>query len=339
MAGVHAAAAGDAGFRIVAVASATGGSARHLAGELDARRVSAADLPAGAEVLVVATPPTAHVDATLAGLAAGATVLVESPIAATLSDADRMVTAAGRSTGRLRATANLRCSPAWRVALERIAQLGPLGHLSASLTQPTPDWGHFRHPLQAGGVLFASGAQLLPLLLDAAGAASGDTGRIDTARINTARINTGRITTVAAELSTTRDDGADDRADVTFGFGADHTATLHAEWGPGASTWLQAAGAGGAVRVEFAPAISVEHNGEPVAVDGASASPLHQLGYVDQLAGLSTTNGGTLDADEATHLLEVVTAAYVSAGRGGESVTVPLETARDRTPLELWQSS
>jgi predicted dehydrogenase len=339
MAGVHAAAAGDAGLRIVAVASATGGSARHLAGELDARRVSAADLPAGAEVLVVATPPTAHVDATLAGLAADATVLVESPIAATLSDADRMVTAAGRSTGRLRATANLRCSPAWRAALERIAQLGPLGHLSASLTQPTPDWGHFRHPLQAGGVLFASGAQLLPLLLDAAGAASGDTGRIDTGRIDTGRINTGRITTVAAELSTTRDDGADDRADVTFQFGADHTATLHAEWGPGASTWLQAAGAGGAVRVEFAPSISVEHNGEPVVVDGASTSPLHQLGDVDQLAGLSTTNDGTLDADEATHLLEVVTAAYVSAGRGGEPVTVPLETARDRTPLELWRSS
>jgi len=339
MAGVHAAAAGDAGLRIVAVASATGGSARHLAGELDARRVSAADLPAGAEVLVVATPPTAHVDATLAGLAAGATVLVESPIAATLSDADRMVTAAGRSTGRLRATANLRCAPAWRAALERIAQLGPLGHLSASLTQPTPDWGHFRHPLQAGGVLFASGAQLLPLLLDAAGAASGDTGRIDTGPIDTGRINTGRITTVAAELSTTRDDGADDRADVTFQFGADHTATLHAEWGPGASTWLQAAGAGGAVRVEFAPSISVEHNGEPVVVDGASTSPLHQLGYVDQLAGLSTTNDGTLDADEATHLLEVVTAAYVSAGRGGEPVTVPLETARDRTPLELWRSS
>jgi predicted dehydrogenase len=329
MAGVHAAAAGDAGLRVVAVASATGTSARHLAGELDARRVSAADLPAGADVLVVATPPTAHVAATLAGLAVGATVLVESPIAATLSDADRMVTAAGRSTGRLRATANLRCSPAWRAALERIAQLGPLGHLSASLTQPTPDWGHFRHPLQAGGVLFASGAQLLPLLLDAAGAAFGDTGCI----------NTDRITTVAAELSTTRDDGADDRADVTFQFGADHTATLHAEWGPGASTWLQAAGAGGAVRVEFAPSITVEHNGEPVVVDGASTSPLHQLGYVDQLAGLSTSNDGTLDADEATHLLEVVTAAYVSAGRGGEPVPVQLETARDRTPLELWRSS
>jgi predicted dehydrogenase len=331
MAGVHAAAAGDAGLRVVAVASATGSSARHLAGELDARRVSAADLPAGADVLVVATPPTAHADATLAGLAAGATVLVESPIAATLSDTDRMVTAAGRSTGRLRATANLRCSPAWRTALDRIAQLGPLGHLSASVTQPTPDWGHLRDPLQAGGVLFTSGAQLLPLLLDAAGAGAAHRG-------------VARVDAVAATLESSRNDGADDRAEVTLrlrtgGTDADLTATLHAEWGPGASTWVQAAGELGAVRIEFAPSITVEHNGERVPTSAATTSPLHQLGYVAQLAELGTDADATLDVDAAVHVLDAVTAAYRSAGRHGEWIDLSEPVERDRTPMQWWRTT
>ena len=327
MAAVHAAAAADAGFRVVAVASATGTSARHLAGELDARRVRVDDLPAGAEVLVVATPPTAHVDAALAGLAAGATVLVESPIAATPADSDRMRVAAGRTDGRVRASANLRAAPAWRVALDRIARLGPLGHLSASVTQPTPDWGHFRSPLRSGGVLYTSGAQLLPLLLDAADVASDGPAHVES---------------VTATLASSRDDGADDTADVTLRLrrrGADDTlnATLHADWGTDASTWIQAAGDGGAVRIEFAPAIGVEHNGEPVPVDGDTASPLHQLGYVAQLAGLGTDTDMSLDLERAQHVLDVITAAYRSAGRHGEWTDPNESVDRDRAPMQWWR--
>src|SRR4051794_27368919 len=86
---VHALAAQAAGWKVRAVASAGGTSARHLAGELDARKVSPEALPDGADVLIVATPPASHVPLVLQGLAAGATVLVEKPLATTLAGADR----------------------------------------------------------------------------------------------------------------------------------------------------------------------------------------------------------------------------------------------------------
>ena len=91
---VHALVAPAAGMKVHAVASANGTSARHLAGELDARRCRPEDLPAGADVLVVATPPVHHLRLARQGLGAGAAVLVEKPLATTLGEADQMVAAA-----------------------------------------------------------------------------------------------------------------------------------------------------------------------------------------------------------------------------------------------------
>ena len=90
---VHALAADSAGLKVRAVASAGGRSARHLAGELDARRCRPEELPAGAEVMIIATPPETHTELALLGVRAGARVLVEKPLATTLADADRIVAA------------------------------------------------------------------------------------------------------------------------------------------------------------------------------------------------------------------------------------------------------
>ena len=49
-------------------------------------------------------------------------------------------------------------------------------------------------------------------------------------------------------------------------------------------------------------------------------------------------DGGPFEADAAfgRDVLELICAAYASAGRGGAWVALPFDGPRDRTPLELW---
>jgi hypothetical protein len=106
------------------------------------------------------------------------------------------------------------------------------------------------------------------------------------------------------------------------------------------------------VRFELLPQLSLERNGEPVALpplperdpDGTGLGPppqLDEFGYVEQLrdaeaswrAGRSSTIS---DVHLGRHLLEIVCAASVAA-RTGEEVPLPYDGPRDRTPVELWR--
>lgn len=314
---VHALAAPVAGLRVVSVASAGGSSARHLAGELDARRVRPEQLPAGADVLVVATPPPSHVELALAGVAGGARVLVEKPVAPTLAEADRLVAAANE--GVVRVAENLLHAPVWRALMGRRDALGELGHLSVRTLQPPPDWGHFAQPLEHGGVLYDLGPHPVALVLDLAGDPP---------------------VAVSAELSSTRSDGADDDARLQLRFGSGLVAELHVSWTAPEVTWdLQAAGPTGVLRLELLPEVVLEHDGDVVEVSlrhGAPDARLEQLGYVDQLADLLAPSPGGQDAASARDVLEVICAAYLSAGRDGEEVALPLDAEPTRTPRQLW---
>ena len=187
---VHALAARSAGLRIAAVASRGGSSARHLAGQLDSRRCRPEDLPGGADLLVVATPPSTHVSIAMQGLSGGAGVLVEKPVAATLADADLLAgavesaqlddTAAAKETApsddagdpvvpaRLRVAENLLHAPAWREVMARRAGIGALSHLSLRTVQPPPDWGHFLEPMTEGGVLLDLGPHPIAIAVELA---------------------------------------------------------------------------------------------------------------------------------------------------------------------------
>ena len=57
------------------------------------------ELPAGADAVVVATPPSRHAVDVVRALEAGAVALVEKPLATTLAEADAIVEAVAR-TGR-----------------------------------------------------------------------------------------------------------------------------------------------------------------------------------------------------------------------------------------------
>jgi predicted dehydrogenase len=322
---VHALAASAAGCRVVAVASAGGTTARHLAGQLDARRCRPEDLPAGADLLVVATPPEHHVDLTLRGLAGGAAVLVEKPIATTLAGADRLVEAASRlGAPVLRCAENLVHAPAWRELVRRRPALGDLSHLSVRALQPPPTWGHFTRPLTAGGVLFDLGPHPVALVLELVGAAPVG---------------------VRATLRSGRDDGADDHAEVDLRFGSGLVARIEVSWSAPTTEWaLQAASPGGVLRWELFPGAGLEADGEPVPVPdrvaGLADPRLERLGYVAQLADLAASARGEdrpgQSAAAARDVLEVICAAYASAGTGTE-VTLPLDGGRDRTPMSWWR--
>lgn len=317
---VHALAAAAAGVRVSAVASAGGSSARHLAGELDARRCRPQDLPSGADLLVVATPPDHHVALALQGIDAGAAVLVEKPLATTLADADRLVDAARAGTSTVRCAENLLHSPAWRAAMDRRAGHGPLGHLSVRTLQPPPDWGHFAGPLHAGGVLFDLGPHPVALALAVA----------DEAPVG-----------VTAQMSSTRDDGADDDAHLEIRFGSGLVAALHVSWTSPEPTWdLQAAGDELVLRWELLPELRLEHNGDEVALASRfdAADPrLEQFGYVDQLLDTLGSAGVGQTVEQAVAVLEVICAAYASAGSGGSEVALPFTGDRSRTPMQHWR--
>ena len=96
------------------------------------------------------------------------------------------------------------------------------------------------------------------------------------------------------------------------------------------------------VRAELMPEVVLEHDGEPVplAPTRPGADPrLEQLGYVAQLEAVAAAVGGRpswCDARFGRGVLDVVMAAYSSAGRGGEEVILPFAGPRDRTPLDHW---
>ncbi len=317
---VHALAAQAAGLDVRAVASAGGSSARHLAGELDARRCRPEELPAGADLLVVASPPDAHPELALQGLAAGARVLVEKPITSTLADADRLVEAARRPGAVLLGAENLLHAPLWRALAHRRNRLGMLSHLSVRTLQPPPDWGHFTRPLAAGGVLFDLGPHPVALALAAA----------DEPPV-----------AVRAELSSQREDGADDDARVRLRFASGLEATLQVSWTAPEVVWdLQAASDDGVLRLELLPEVLLEQDGEPVEVPMRHRVPdprLEQLGYVDQLLDAVADEPRGQSARDARAVLEVICAAYRSAGTGTE-VPLPFDGDRSLTPMQLWRA-
>lgn len=254
-------------------------------------------------------------------------MLVEKPLTTTLADADRLVEAAAASDAPLLVCAeNLLHAPFWSVVSSHRRGMGPLQHLSARTLQPPPTWGHFSRPLEDGGVLFDLGPHALALVMELADAT---------------------VTGVSATLRSSRGDGADDDAAVRLGFDTGLTADVEVSWTATDVEWsIQAAAADGVIRVELSPGMLVELDGEPVPIvelhDGLADPVLERMGYVGQLRDMAAgVNGDVAVAGQtpeaARAVLEVICAAYASAGAGGEEVAVPFTGDRCLTPMQLWR--
>ncbi len=337
---LHGMAAHAAGTPVVAVASRSVERATQRADEIarTARRrpavVTYEALPAGADAVVVATPPAQHTAHALAALDAGAHVLVETPIATTLADADRLC--AHPAAHRIAYGEHLAHAAPVRTFLAHVARLragGPLTHLEARCVSPLPTWGGTTTEAWGGGALFDLGVHPVALVLLAAG---DDTPVGVTARL-------------AGDAARTHP--VDVHADVTIRFASGLRARVVASWagGPVPSWDAQAASAGGVARLELFPNLTVERDGEPVALPRWRTEPpqIEALGYVDQVRALVACRHDdappTVAGTTATFgrlVLEVVCAAYRSASPavGGSEVALPDTGPRDRTPLQLWRS-
>ena len=318
---VHALAAQALELPVGAVASRRPTNAAKLAKDLGARVVRYDELPAGADVVVVATPPARHGADTLRALRAGATALTEKPLCTTLAEADVL---AAEGNGRLVYAENLAFAPVVERAIGLIATLGPLEHLEVRSLQGRPDWGDFLTAGWGGGVLFDLGVHPLAVALLAAAPAA--------------------VVEVQAQLEGAGDIAVDDHAEVTLRFDSGLVAQVVSSWREPSPVWdLQVASTTGVVRAELIPAISLEHDGEPVALPSTRAGVIPELdafGYVRQLevaAGVAEGDSSFMDAAFGRLVLDIVCAAYSSAGRRGEPEPVPFLGPRDRTPLQLWR--
>jgi hypothetical protein len=98
------------------------------------------------------------------------------------------------------------------------------------------------------------------------------------------------------------------------------------------------------VRLELVPEVLLERNGVEVRLPqppkGVSR-PLFELGYLDQLRAFADDlRGGRRPAVGARFgraVLDLICAAYASAGVGGGWVDLPFAGPRDVAPLRLWR--
>lgn len=329
-AALHADACRVLGWPVRAVVSRSPARAAALARKVGAKVITADAALArpAADVAVVATPPSNHVDTAIALLGAGYHVVVEAPLACTLDDADRLLaaeTAAGRP---VLYSEHLVSAPAVDALLGAVGGLGRLTHLSARALQPPPDWRTASSPDEApwgGGALFDLGVHPIGAALRVA-----------------AESGAGAVTSVSAVVT---DAGTDhEHATVQIHFAGGLTASAVVGWNPGqpASWDLQASSASGVLRVEFFPTPSLERNGDPVPLPRAGDGPslATDFGYATQLARFWTTvrTGRPVPVTSRVGraVLEVVCAAHWSAGHGAVDVPLPFSGPTDRTPHQLF---
>ncbi len=319
---VHAMAAAAVEAEIVAVASRTSERASERAGQVGAGVVAFKDLPAGADAVVVCTPPDRHSADTLQALRAGAVVLVEKPLATTLAEADAIVDAGGQVIY----AENLAFSPLVVATNQLLGQIGALDFIEIRQLSPRPSWGEFLDPARGGGVLFDLGSHAVALALLLAGADAP--------------------MTVEATMSHSADIEVDDAAEVLISFASGMRARIETNWTNSHAVWdIQVSSESGVVRTELLPQPGIEHNGEPVALPalaGIADPHLQQYGYIDQMLTLRDVVAGApspIDARFGRRVLDVLSAAYAAASKPGSSVSLPFSGPRNRTPHQLWSDT
>ncbi len=327
----HGAAAAFSGMQVVAVASRTTERATERAGEFASTPVDydrLLDGSVGADVVVVSTPPAHHAADAIALLDQGYAVLVEKPLCTTLAQADAIVAASARHGDRLLYGENLAYAPGVQQVLAMVPKIGALTHLEVRSLQSTPTWGDFTTDEWGGGALFDLGVHPLAIALLCANASGA-----------------GMPTSVTARLEGGEGHGTDEWAEVLIEYPTGLVARVESSWRAGpVPVWdLQMASATGVLRSELLPTPTIEHNGDsvPMAPVTAPVPVIEQFGYLAQLRALVADarlhRAPVMNASFGRLVLDVVCAAYQSAGRDGDSESLPFTGDRNLTPLQLWR--
>ncbi|MFI5493220.1 Gfo/Idh/MocA family protein [Actinoplanes sp. NPDC051859] len=159
------------GAELAAVGSRSLDTAKAFAAEHDAARAhgSYAELAANpdVDVIYVATPHTAHYDATMACLAAGKPVLCEKPMTLELATSAQLVDVARAGRTFLMEAMWMRCNPAIR-KIHELLRAGTIGDIVAlnadlGLQGPFEATHRLRNPALGGGALLDLGVYLIHL--------------------------------------------------------------------------------------------------------------------------------------------------------------------------------
>lgn len=329
---LYALAAREIGWKITSLTERRGRQGEERARQIGVELRRPDDIRADADVVVVASDHRYRVEDAIRFLSTGAYVLVETPIALTLENADRLEAVSRSNPGQLRFAANLLFAPLIVDALEITNEIGVLENLEVRALQARPEWDDVMDPEDVNGALFALGIQPVTLALCAASASSS-----------------GHVVGVSARQVVTTNNSPDSHATLDISFTSGLTATVEVGWDDRTPVWdFQAASNNGVVRAELLPNPSLELNGEPRALSkrnrSRSDSQLSHLGYVDMLlasTNMPTSRSGATSAGFGPrtalchNAFEIVFAGYSSVIRDGARIEIPFEGPRDKSPSNL----
>lgn len=325
-AGVHGSACQSLGWRVAGVASRRSERAQALAKTLSIDAVSYDDILSErmAEIAIVTTPPSRHMEDTARLLDVGYHVVVESPICCSLDDADRLIEAEQRAGRPVLYSEHLTSAPAIDTLLSKVASIGRVTHLSTRVTRRSPTWRTSDADEWGGGVLFDLGVHPIALLLRTA----------DVAYLGAPSSVTATISDYAATAQIQFDSGVVARLNVNSRPNAEPDGDL------------QVSSAQAVLRVDLYPTPTLEYNGDPVPLDTDTSSAttfLQDYGYVSQLrrfwGDIRMGRPVPTTTDFGRRVLEIVAAAHWSAGAGAVPVPLPFTGSRTMSPSELWHAA
>lgn len=254
------------------------------------------------DAVLIATPNAQHCEIALAAARAGKHVLVDKPMACTVADADRMISAAREHQVVLVPFQNTRFAPPFAAARDLVAAggLGPVtglrvafGHAGPQAWAPRATW-FFERATSGGGCLIDLGVHAI----DLARAVSGE-----------------EIVEVGAALNGAAGDVETD-AQLLVRLSGGAIGTVHASWSsrPGPDHQLTVIGTEGTLHLDTrTPLTLFRANGERERVElpAATGSPLDEF-----LAAVQGDRLPSVNAHDGRAAIAVVEAAYRSAASG-----------------------
>ncbi|MCW2779531.1 MAG: hypothetical protein JWN17_3256 [Frankiales bacterium] len=254
------------------------------------------------DAVYVALANDAHLPWTLAALEAGKHVLCEKPLGLTAAEVDVMAEASAR-TGRTVVEASwYRWHPRVRLAQQRLAEIGPVTHVTAGFTFAGQLEGNYRlEPGRGGGALYDVGCYAVSACLWAVGQGMPDA--------------------VAAQLEL-GPTGVDLDAKLVLDWDSGATAEVRAGISVDAGQWLVITGERGEVELRDAPYTSWKDDATELWVsDGTGtervpvpATDAYRVMVEETSSVLSGGPGWVLSLEESRQTAAVLDAAFAGGG-------------------------
>jgi len=323
------------GARLAAVASRTRASAERVtAGQAGAKAFTFDELPQllgdpSVKLVCVNSPNRLHAEHALAALEAGKDVVVEKPLCLTLDEADSVCSAARRHGRVLGYAENLCFAPLYRRARELLRE-GAVGRVL---------WA--RQVEKHGG-------PYSPWFFDRAEAGGGALMDMGCHGIEALRFVFDRpaVRAVSARLATTLhsdETDLDDDAEVRLELAGGVTLVSESSWAvtSGMQSALEVHGTEGTLFLDLMGETGLRLAKRDGGVTRPPVDPLLEHGYVGELAHFVAAAGGApLEeaGEDGRAVLEILLAAYASAGQGGREIALPFRPPAGVTrPVDLWR--